>query len=144
MSPDWTTDGASYAITSEDGRLYKMERDRTSWIEVALEPGQEHWTGAIAFSPLTAHDETIFAGTDAGTVVVEVAAGLSAYEGTIRHGIASTSYAAWSLSYRFPDAPEDAEPAPGETVFFDQTGDWVTPPNRIPATTCQGPISLAS
>lgn len=73
-------------------------------------------------------------GTDAGTVVVEVAAGLPAYEGTIRNGIASTAYPAWTLSYRFPDAVASPEPAPGETVFFDHTGDWMTPPNRIPAT----------
>ena len=69
-------------------------------------------------------------GTDAGTVVVEVAPGLQAYEGTIRHGIASTAYPAWTQSFRFPDAPE-AEP--GDTVYFDHTGDWVTPPNRFPA-----------
>ena len=73
-------------------------------------------------------------GTDAGTVVVEVAAGLQAYEGTIRNGIASTAYPAWSLSFRFPDAAAAPEPAPGETVFFDHTGDWMTPPNRLPAT----------
>ena len=68
-------------------------------------------------------------GTEAGTVVVEVAPGLPAYEGTIRHGIASTAYPAWTLSFRFPDAKE---PAPGDTAYFDITGDWVTPPNRFP------------
>jgi hypothetical protein len=69
-------------------------------------------------------------GTDAGTVVVEVAPGLQAYEGTIRHGIASTAYPAWTQSFRFPDV---TEPESGDTVYFDHTGDWVTPPNRFPA-----------
>jgi hypothetical protein len=68
-------------------------------------------------------------GTDAGTVVVEVAAGLQVYEGTIRHGIASTAYPAWTQSFRFPDAPEADT---GDSVYFDHTGDWVTSPNRFP------------
>ena len=68
-------------------------------------------------------------GTEAGTVVVEVAGGLQAYEGTIRHGIASTAYPAWTQSFRFPDA---VEPDPGDTAYFDHTGDWMTPPNRFP------------
>jgi hypothetical protein len=69
-------------------------------------------------------------GTEAGIVVVEVAAGLQAYEGTIRNGIASSAYPAWSQSFRFPDA---VEPEEGDTVYFDHTGDWVTPPNRVTA-----------
>jgi hypothetical protein len=69
-------------------------------------------------------------GTEAGVVVVEVAPGLQAYEGTIRHGIASTAYPAWTQSFRFPDA---VEPEAGDTVYFDHTGDWVTPPNRVTA-----------
>ncbi|HKY61359.1 MAG TPA: LCCL domain-containing protein, partial [Gemmatimonadota bacterium] len=43
---------------------------------------------------------------------------------------ASTAYPAWSQSFRFPDA---VEVEPGDTVYFDHTGDWVTPPNRYPA-----------
>ena len=69
-------------------------------------------------------------GTEAGTVVVEVAAGLQAYEGTIRNGIASTAYPAWTQSFRFPDA---TEPEQGDTVYFDHTGDWATTPNRFAA-----------
>lgn len=68
-------------------------------------------------------------GTDAGVVVVEVAPGLQAYEGTIRHGIASTAYPAWTQSFRFPEAPEAK---PGDSVYFDHTGAWVTPPNQFP------------
>ena len=68
-------------------------------------------------------------GTEAGTVVVEVAPGLQAYEGTIRHGIASNAYPAWTESFRFPDA---AELESDDSVYFDHTGDWVTPPNRFP------------
>ena len=48
-------------------------------------------------------------GTDPGIVIVEVAPGLQAYEGTIRHGIASTAYPAWSQSFRFPDATEPVQ-----------------------------------
>jgi hypothetical protein len=68
-------------------------------------------------------------GTEAGTVVVEVALGLQAYEGTIRNGIASTAYPAWTQSFRFPDAPEAA---PDDAVYFDHTGTWSTPPNQFP------------
>ena len=117
---DWPA-GTRIAVACPAGA-----RQATIW-------GSKTYTSDSAICVAATHAGAL-AGTDAGTVVVEVAAGLSAYEGTIRHGIASNSYPAWSLSFRFPDAPEDAEPAPGETVFFDQTGDWVTPPNRIPAT----------
>ena len=113
--------GGTFAVRCPAG-----PREATIW-------GTGTYTSDSAICVAATHAGAL-AGTDAGTVVVEVAAGLSAYEGTIRHGIASNSYPAWSLSFRFPEAPEDAEPAPGETVFFDQTGDWVTPPNRIPAT----------
>ncbi|MFQ5459954.1 MAG: WD40/YVTN/BNR-like repeat-containing protein, partial [Anaerolineae bacterium] len=64
--PDWDTDGAVYAITLADGRLYKVEKGRSSWAEIILVTGEEHWTGAVAFSPLHSDDETVFAGTDAG------------------------------------------------------------------------------
>ena len=68
------------------------------------------------------------AGTGAGIVVVEVAPGLPAYEGTIRNGIASTAYPAWTQSFLFPYATETES---SDSVYFDHTGDWVTPPNRI-------------
>src|SRR6185436_1507017 len=52
--------------TAADGRLYKSEQGRSSWAEVIIDPGQEHWTAAVAFSPVTERDETVFAATDAG------------------------------------------------------------------------------
>lgn len=113
--------GARIAISCPAG-----PRQATIW-------GTGTYTSDSAICVAATHAGAL-SGTDAGTVVVEVAAGLQAYEGTIRNGIASTAYPAWSLSYRFPDAATAPEPAPGETVFFDHTGDWMTPPNRIPAT----------
>lgn len=113
--------GARIAVTCPAGA-----RQATIW-------GTGTYTSDSAICAAATHAGAL-PGTDVGTVVVEVAPGLPAYEGTIRHGIASTAYPAWSLSYRFPEAPAAPEPAPGETVFFDHTGDWMTPPNRIPAT----------
>jgi hypothetical protein len=113
--------GARVAISCPAG-----PREATIW-------GTGTYTSDSAICVAATHAGAL-SGTDAGTVVVEVAPGLQAYEGTIRNGIASTAYPAWSLSYRFPDAAAAPEPAPGERVFFDHTGDWMTPPNRIPAT----------
>jgi hypothetical protein len=69
------------------------------------------------------------AGTVAAIVVVEVAPGLPAYEATIRHGIASNPYPAWTQSFRFPFA---ADTDPGDVVYFDHAGDWMTSPNSLP------------
>ncbi len=111
--------GATFAVTCPAGT-----RQATIW-------GTGTYTSDSALCVAATHAGAL-PGTDAGIVVVEIAPGLPAYEGTIRHGIASTAYPAWTLSYRFPHAPKEAEGEPGGTVFFDHTGDWVTPPNRFP------------
>lgn len=112
--------GARIAVTCPAGA-----RAATIW-------GTGTYTSDSAICVAATHSGAL-PGTEAGTVVVEVAHGLQAYEGTIRHGIASTAYPAWTQSFRFPDAPAEAEAAPGGIVYFDHTGDWVTPPNRFPA-----------
>lgn len=108
--------GATFAVRCPAGA-----RQATIW-------GTGTYTSDSAICVAATHAGAL-PGTDAGTVVVEIAPGLQAYEGTIRHGIASTAYPAWTLSFRFPDA---TEPEAGDTVYFDHTGNWSTPPNQFP------------
>ena len=109
--------GARIAVTCPAGA-----RTATIW-------GTGTYTSDSAICVAATHAGAL-PGTEAGTVVVEVAPGLQAYEGTIRHGIASTAYPAWTQSFRFPDALEAES---GDTAYFDHTGDWMTTPNRFPS-----------
>ncbi|HYO45713.1 MAG TPA: LCCL domain-containing protein [Gemmatimonadota bacterium] len=65
-----------------------------------------------------------------GTVLVEVAPGLGEYAGSIRHGISSSSYPAWDLSFRFPEAPQVAA-----TGGFQ--ANWYTSPRSVGAASGQ-------
>jgi hypothetical protein len=72
-----------------------------------------------------------------GVVIVEVAPGLQEYVGSIRNGVASSSYPSWDTSYRFPGAPASgtmgADTTPGARVMHEYQGDWHTTANRVGA-----------
>jgi photosystem II stability/assembly factor-like uncharacterized protein len=68
VSPDFQRDQVAYGITSEDWRLYRMEKGGTTWTEVIIETDAQprYQFGALAFSPNFASDGTLFVGSDRG------------------------------------------------------------------------------
>lgn len=66
VSPVFQADGQAYGITSADYRLYRTDDHGQNWSEVIIEAGVELDAGAVAFSPLHLHDETLFLGSDRG------------------------------------------------------------------------------
>ncbi|MEO8083202.1 MAG: hypothetical protein ABI780_05220 [Ardenticatenales bacterium] len=66
MSPDYLHEPEAYAITLNDGQLFKTEDAGNTWSQVVLDLEQKHKTAAFAYSPVTAFDETAFLGTDRG------------------------------------------------------------------------------
>lgn len=66
VSPAFVADGSAMAITTDDWRLFRLDKRTGLWTEVVLKLGERYPSGAAAYSPLFATDETMFVGTDRG------------------------------------------------------------------------------
>lgn len=75
----------------------------------------------------------VLTATGGGAVIVEIAVGLQQYAGSIRHGVASSSYPSWHSSFRFPEAPQVA--ATGGPIDTRFQGNWNTSPQSVGAAT---------
>ena len=65
-SPDFLNEPEAYAITIEDGQLYRTEDSGSSWAAIVVDLEQPHFSAALAYSPVVAFDKTAFLGTDRG------------------------------------------------------------------------------
>lgn len=66
VSPNYANDGLALAVTTEDWRLYRSDRNTREWVEVLVRPGERHENGAVGISPEFASDEQMWLGTEAG------------------------------------------------------------------------------
>jgi photosystem II stability/assembly factor-like uncharacterized protein len=66
VSPAFVADGSAMAITTDDWRLFRLDKRTGLWTEVVLKLGERYPSGAAAYSPLFSTDETLFVGTDRG------------------------------------------------------------------------------
>lgn len=131
MSPDYLHEPEAYAITLNDGQLFKTEDAGNSWSQVVIDLERKHKSGALAYSPVTAFDETAFLGTDAG-IYRTTDAGRSwslraGPEAGPRFGpdAGSPRYQGIVLPAEWGDDPERMGDPVIRTMFaFDEAGAW--------------------
>lgn len=98
--------------------------------------GTETYTSDSPLCMAAAHAGALTA-AEGGAVIVEIAPGLPEYVGSVRHGVVSTSYPSWEVSFRFPGVAASgmtgAGTVPAARVMHQYDGDWYTSPNQVNA-----------